>query len=457
MKKKKRYSGQIKKNSKREKSERMLLFLTVVVVVLFFMALELGFRCIFASERNQNNIGKAENNDYSKVVASENNNSSDAEYAVAVPFEGIDTVTSANDNTTDSNLSNEQDGTSFSYPSGGCVITENIYNNDYSVKLPDGQDTITVSFAGDVLFSNDYAVMSNIRRNGGSIEGVMDANLLDLMKNSDLCMVNNEFPYTLEGSPNPGKEWTFHASPDTVAYLYGMGVDFVTLGNNHVFDYGEVGMNNTFTTLKNAKIPYIGAGENIDEASRILYFTTSNGIKLAFINGCDIEKGDNPFTRGATQTQGGVFRTRDDSLLCSKISQAKSNGAFVIVYMHWGVEQTTQLNHIQQSQSVDIARAGADLIVGDHPHCLQKVDYVEGVPIIYSLGNFLFNSKTVDTGLLQATFSTQGVVSWKFVPAIQRKSSCKLATGAEKMRILNYLQSLSSKVIIDADGNISSR
>lgn len=327
--------------------------------------------------------------------------------------------------------------------------------NELTFDIADGSDVATVVFGGDVLFAEEYAIKYSIARNGGTIEGVIDQGLLDCMRNADICMVNNEFPYTMEGAPLEGKTWTFHADPTSVQYLFDMGVDIVSIANNHVFDYGAIGLSNTLNTLDSVAMPYVGAGRNLDEASKTVTFTAPNGLRIAFISGCDIEGSDPPFTRGATDTQSGVFRTRQDELLCQRVAEAKATGAFVVVYMHWGLENTLELNYLQKNQSADLANAGADLIIGDHPHILQNLDYVNGVPVIFSMGNYLFNSKTLDTCLIEAKISTQGLVSWRFIPGVQSSSTVRMAYGDEKTRIINYMQSISPNVTIDGEGYIT--
>ena len=123
--------------------------------------------------------------------------------------------------------------------------------------------------------------------------------------------------------------------------------------------------------------------------------------------------------------------------------------------MHWGLENTLELNYLQKNQSADLANAGADLIIGDHPHILQNLDYVNGVPVIFSMGNYLFNSKTLDTCLIEAKISTQGLVSWRFIPGVQSSSTVRMAYGDEKTRIINYMQSISPNVTIDGEGYIT--
>ena len=99
-------------------------------------------------------------------------------------------------------------------------------------------------------------------------------------------------------------------------------------------------------------------------------------------------------------------------------------------------------------------KAGADLIIGDHPHCLQGVTYYGETPVVYSLGNFWFNSKTVDTGMVQAKIGKTGLEALQFIPAIQADSKTDLAYGTEKESILTHLRNLSPEVQIDGEGYI---
>lgn len=91
-----------------------------------------------------------------------------------------------------------------------------------------------------------------------------------------------------------------------------------------------------------------------------------------------------------------------------------------LVYIHWGTEGTDKLDHWQQEQAPQIAAAGADLIIGDHPHVLQPIGYQGDVPVVYSLGNYLFNSKTLDSCLVEAVIGDEGLESLRFIPAKRR-------------------------------------
>ena len=134
------------------------------------------------------------------------------------------------------------------------------------------------------------------------------------------------------------------------------------------------------------------------------------------------------------------------------VRSAKENSDFVIVYIHWGTENTAEPDWLQLDQAPKIAEAGADLIIGDHSHCLQPIQYIEGVPVVYSLGNFWFNSREIDTCLIKAVIDENGLQSLQFVPALQKGCTTTMLHGEEKERVLNYMRSISPKVTIDEEG-----
>ena len=336
----------------------------------------------------------------------------------------------------------------------GITISEG--DEDYTHIIGTASDdAVTIGFAGDILFDDNYAAGNSFRRNGNSPHGVIGESLLEKMQGVDIMMVNNEFPYSDRGEPKEGKTYTFRAKPETAFILNEMGVDIVGLANNHCFDYGEVALLDSFDALKNAGVEYVGAGMNIEEASHPVYYITDNGMKLAFICATQIERISNPDTRGATETEPGVFRCLDDTLLLQKVREAREKGAFVIVFIHWGTESTTEIDQHQLRQAKEIVEAGANMIVGAHPHILQKIEFINGVPVFYSLGNYIFNSKTQDTCMIKTTIHKDGAVNLQLIPAIQSDCRVNEATGTEYIRIIDEMNQMSPGIKIDGNGYIT--
>lgn len=331
----------------------------------------------------------------------------------------------------------------------GYMTEHNIYAKEAA-----NPEQVTITFAGDILFDEKYAVMSTLLQNGGDISDAIAPDLIQEMQSADILMVNNEFPYSDRGTPLADKQFTFRAKPSTVSYLDDLGVDIVSLANNHAYDYGEQAFLDTLSTLEEAGMPYVGAGRNLEEASRPVYYIINN-MKIAFISATQIERSDNPDTKGATDSSAGVFRCWNGEKLLETIKDAKENSDYVIVYLHWGTENDADIDWAQEKQAAEVAEAGADLIIGDHPHCLQPIGVVQDVPVIYSLGNFWFNSKTVDTGLFKVTLNQDGLQTCQFIPCLQSGCKTVLLQGSEKERVLAYMRSISTGVQIDGEGNVT--
>ncbi len=312
---------------------------------------------------------------------------------------------------------------------------------------------MTMAFAGDVMFDDSYSIMNYYRSVGGEITKCFDETLLGYMKQADLFMVNNECTFTNRGTPTEGKTYTFRSDPQNAKILQDMGVDLVSLANNHAYDYGEISILDTMDTLTGSGIEYVGAGTTLDEAKTPFYYEIE-GTKVAIVAATQIERMPNPDTKGATQNSPGVFRCFEPELLCEVIKTAKENSDFVIVYVHWGAENTTEIDWAQRDQAILFEEAGADLIVGDHPHCLQGITYINDTPVIYSLGNFWFNSKTVDTGLLQIAVKGNSLEQIQFIPCRQQSCRTLLLSGQDRDNVLGQLRTLSPEVIIDENGNL---
>ena len=336
------------------------------------------------------------------------------------------------------------------------ILQDEVYMAEHNIYAKEAVDEniVTITFAGDILFDPNYSVMAKLIQNGGDIGNGIEPELIGEMQSADIMMLNNEFAYSDRGAPTPEKQFTFRARPDSVSYLTELGVDIVSLANNHAYDYGEQALLDSMQILREEGIPYVGAGVNIEEASAPVYFII-NDIKIAIISATQIERLDNPDTKGATETSPGVFRCFNGERLLQTVAAAKEESDFVIVYVHWGTENQEETDWAQNKQAPELVEAGADLIIGDHPHILQKIDIINGVPVIYSLGNFWFNSKQLDNGMVKVTISSEGLQSFQFIPCIQSNCKTSLLEGEEKARVLGEMRRMSQTVQIDEDGYVT--
>lgn len=316
------------------------------------------------------------------------------------------------------------------------------------------EEEVRLLFAGDILLDEQYAVMANLRDRGGNVEEAFSAGLLEMMRSADVFMLNNEFTFTNRGTPTPGKQFTFRANPEKVSLLQDIGVDVVSVANNHIYDYGEISLLDTLDTLKGAGIAYTGAGENLEEAMKPIYLI-ANGMKIGIISATQIERNGTPDTKEATATTPGVLRCMDMTNLLRVIEQMEEACDYTILYIHWGTESQEEIDWLQEEQAPVYAQAGVDLIIGDHPHCLQKIDTVAGVPVIYSLGNFWFNSKTQNSCVVEVILKEETLYTFRFIPCKQEDSRTRLLEGAEKQGVLNYMRGISTNVMIDEEGYVN--
>lgn len=335
------------------------------------------------------------------------------------------------------------------------ILLQEALEQDQEVYLAEceSQDAVTLLFAGDILMDDHYAVMSTYHNRGNDINQAFDQGLLEQMRNADIFMINNEFTFTSRGTPTVNKKFTFRANPGNVSMYEEMGVDIVSVANNHIYDYGEISLLDTLDTLEQAEIPYVGAGRNLQEAMTPVYYI-ANGMKIAFVSATQIERNSVPDTKEATQDSAGVLRCMNPDNLLLVIEEAKKNSDYVILYIHWGTESQEAIDWLQEQQAPIYAQAGVDLIIGDHPHCLQKMDSVEGVPVIYSLGNFWFNSRTQNSCVVKVTLRAGEIESFQFIPCRQSDCRTALLTGQEKTEVLDYMRTISPNVTIDEEGYV---
>lgn len=335
------------------------------------------------------------------------------------------------------------------------AFTDKFSTGESIDKGNNGKDYFELGFTGDINFTETGYVMTHAYNMPNCVLDCIDETFQNEMKSVDIMLINNEFPYSERGTALSGKKYTFRSKTSHVNYLVQMGVDIVSLANNHTYDYGYDAFVDTIETLDNAGIPFVGAGMNIEEASKPVTFII-NGYKVAYLASSGVES---PIkTPVATEDSEGIMGSYDGgALLCEKIKEAKKTCDIVIVYPHWGMENTTALTSAQKENSRKYIEAGADAVIGNHSHCLQGIEYYNGKPIFYSLGNFWFNTRDVYTALLKLKF-TNGNLECSLVPGRQANSETHyLDTAEERRKLYDLIEGYEpyNKVTINDEGIIS--
>lgn len=286
--------------------------------------------------------------------------------------------------------------------SGESTAGEAQEAEDAEASAPDLHEyDFTLAFAGDINLADDWGTMGYYRAQGEDIRACIDPQLIARMQAADLMCLNLECCLSDEGEPMAGKAYTFRGDPAHVQILEELGVDLVNLANNHVFDYGEDAFLDMLSILDGEELPYVGAGADAGEAKEPWY-GTFDGRTVAVVSATRAEK--YILTPEAGKDTPGVFRCYDTEALLETVEEADQNADFVIAYIHWGTEYSEELEDVQVEGARALAKAGADVVLGAHPHCLQGAEFVDGTPVFYSLGNYWFNEKTLDTVLLELHF-----------------------------------------------------
>lgn len=312
---------------------------------------------------------------------------------------------------------------------------------------PQKDKKTTLVFAGDVYLS-DYVLASY---NQSGIDGVLEKDLLKEMKQADLAMVNNEFPYSTRGTQAPDKQFTFRIDPSYVSILLESGVDLVTLANNHVLDYGTDALRDTFQTLEEADIPYAGAGNSLARASKLIRKKV-NGQTFGFLAASRVFP---DVSWNVENAQPGVFSAYDPSKLVAAVSNARARCDFLCVYLHWGIERNTTPEEYQVSMAHALIDAGADAVIGAHPHVLQGVELYKEKPIFYSLGNFIFYQNIDRTAVAKLTLSADHTAKWQLLAA--KASDCRtymITDDAQRQSFYDDLTRLSVNVRFSKNGRI---
>ena len=294
------------------------------------------------------------------------------------------------------------------------------------------------------MFSDPF--LQAYDRNG--ISAIADEDMLEQMRSADLFIMNEEFPFSLRGEPMEDKQYTFSIDPKYVQIFKDLGTDIVTVANNHALDFGQDAFCDTLETLKEADIPCMGSGYNISEASAPVVKTV-NGQTFAFFGATRVSPAVSWY---ATDSQPGLFQTYDPKRLNAAIKEADVLYDHVIVFVHWGIERNVRPEEYQRNLAKGYIQAGADLIVGCHPHVLQGFEYYNGVPIVYSLGNYLFGNRDGETLLLQTVFSPEGEIDIQLIPCKRR--SGVLGRIEQPASLYRNLTDLSFGVTVTEDGKL---
>lgn len=264
---------------------------------------------------------------------------------------------------------------------------------------------LTLVFGGDVMLGR--TVQTNIETYGGEWPFSQVASTL---KSADITVVNLESPIRSDASKTALDSLVLRGDPEGLKGMVLSGIDVSSLANNHIPDMGVKGAKETRELLQENDIQPVGAGTTPEEAKAPVIIERQ-GVKVAFLS----------YAYGVNFTSPGVyFQVATPALVTEQVQAAKTQADAVIVLCHCGTEYATLANAHQKSIAQAAAEAGAALYVGHHPHVPQPFTTVQGMPVVYSLGNLVFDQQPGQnrdrSALLQITLQAGKVTTAHLLP-----------------------------------------
>ncbi|MBA4549630.1 CapA family protein [Thermoactinomyces intermedius] len=302
------------------------------------------------------------------------------------------------------------------------IVLSQVLDSPPKVEEQDDHSLLTISMAGDMLFGRyvDDVVVPDQGYHS------LFQYVRPYLKKSDYITGNFDQPVTEdEDYPKADKRVHISTKPEIAKVLKEEGFTTVNLANNHIKDYGKQGLLDTVRVFQNQKVNTVGAGYNIQDASTVSYQMV-RGIKIATLGFSDIL----PKDFRALSDRSGVAPA-DPDVFFYDVAKAKKNADLVIVHMHWGEEYDSTFHPRQQDLGRSLIDAGADIVIGHHPHVLEPVEVYKHGVIFYSLGNFISDqgwSRTRESVLAQYKVMN-GKVNLVIRPLVIRDGTPRPLTG----------------------------
>lgn len=403
-----------------------------------------------SAQNNDSSAGQEQNEPTTHTDDSAASNTSPDEQVTSneeeAPSDSADDVTEGSGTETDSSDTVADDGSAAQVPTTDGAGTDGTTG--------EGTGTIKLAFVGDLLLGS--SVETTMRKQGLDYPF---SGALDYLLSPDLTAGNLENPITTRGIPATNKQYVFKGAPDLLPPLKEAGFDVVSLANNHTLDQGTEGLLDTIAHLKEAGIANVGGGNDDTEAFAPVVLE-ANGIKVAYLS---VSRVVPEGSWKADKNHAGVAEAYDSTRAVAAIAKAKQEADLVVMMVHWGVERADQPVEHQTTLARQFIDAGADLVIGSHPHVMQGFEQYKGKWIAYSLGNFIFNvtatPHTKETGVLDAVCTKGGACNLTFHPMVADQSRPAPVEPEKSLELTNYLTSISKAfgVKVNKDGIITAK
>jgi poly-gamma-glutamate synthesis protein (capsule biosynthesis protein) len=298
---------------------------------------------------------------------------------------------------------------------------------------------VTFAFAGDLQFAEQLDTDPGSISSGTPLATQLAADptgvlapVAPILANADLAMLNVETTITTRGDPIEGENYHFRSPAATFDALKAAGVDVVNMANNHSLDYGPVGEQDTLDAIAASGLPVVGIGHNADEAYKP-FRTVIHGQRIGILGALDWSEPALTTYRMATDLNPGVAMSIDRMRIVAAVRALRPQVDTLIVFMHWGVEETHCASPEQEELANMLIAAGADIIVGSHAHRVFGAGRLGDAFVAYGLGNFVYfreDGESGRSGILTLTATGRHVDTYDWIPARIRHGIAIPQTGA---------------------------
>jgi len=292
------------------------------------------------------------------------------------------------------------------------------------------EEPLSLSAVGDIMLDR---FVGQIVAEESPLYPFEDGDVRRILVEADLAFGNLECPVSARGA-REDKGFEFRASPVVIEGLSYAGFDVLSLANNHTGDYGDVALVDTMAALCGVDIYPVGAGDDLDEANALLTMPVK-GLRVGFLAFNAI----GPSWFAADESSPGSAWLDEEAV--SRVGEAAARTDLLFVSCHWGTEYSVYPTSFQRRMARELIDAGADLVIGHHPHVLQAVQYFDAGFVAYSLGNFVFDqffSDEVRQGaILHCLADRSGLKSVELIPTYNVRTRPRLLGSEDGAKVLD--------------------
>ena len=314
-------------------------------------------------------------------------------------------------------------------------VYETVVNKGRGVEYPFGGGTarVTGHRCCDPVYNDNEVPVFRLTGDKGAVRR--------LFRDADLAIVNHESPIT-DGWSHHRSGFTFTGKPDLTRIFTYAGIDWVSLANNHIYDHGAVGVEDTRRILKRHGIGFGGAGRDLEQARQVDVLEIGD-VRVAIVPCVGVA----PHAYAGANKSGG---TPCKGSIARDVRAAARRADVVVVFPHWGAEYTREPADGQRAQARAWVRAGADLVVGAHSHVAGAIEEIEGAPVLYSMGNLIFDqwwsTNTMEGLIVESTFHAGELKQVRLHPFItiqQAQPNLMDPSAGEGRRLLQQVRAAS--------------